>query len=164
MAQYYKLPKVLPPKVEPIPLTPETWQHLKRKQVQLIKQREETQERVNEARAQGDLSENGAYKYGKMELGNIGRQQREVNYLLKHGYVITDHPTDKVGFGSRVTVQGPKGKQTFMLVSEYEADPKLGKLSKASPLGSTLWGKNVGAKLSVITPAGEQQFTVIAIH
>lgn len=159
----YKLPKVLPQEVEPIPLTPETWEAINTKYRQLVQQREEVQERVNEARAMGDLSENGAYKYGKWELGNIGRQQRDLRFLLKHGHVVKNHTTDQVGFGCQVTLEGPKGKQTFMLVTQYESDPVKGKLSMESPIGQALIGKKVGEVVTITTPAGKSEFKILDI-
>lgn len=156
----YKLPKVLPKQVDPIPLTIETWREIHRKYQQLVKQREEVQQRVTTAREMGDLSENGAYKYGKWELGNISRQQRELSFLIKHGYAVTEHTTSKVGFGSQVTIQSSGGEQTFTMVTAYESDPAKGKLSLESPLGKALLNQAVGAKIDVETPAGKKSYTI----
>jgi transcription elongation factor GreA len=46
------------------------------------------------------------------------------------------------------------------LVSEKEADLKLGKISVSSPIGKGLLGKQVGEVADVIVPAGKLQFKV----
>ncbi|HUZ67036.1 MAG TPA: transcription elongation factor GreA [Beijerinckiaceae bacterium] len=53
--------------------------------------------------------------------------------------------TDKVHFGSKVTIERGDGrKQTFRIVGEDEADPTLGLISYVSPLAKALTGRHVG--------------------
>jgi transcription elongation factor GreA len=49
---------------------------------------------------------------------------------------------------------------TYYLVSEKEADLKLGKISVTSPIGKGLLGKQVGEVADVKVPAGTLQFKI----
>jgi transcription elongation factor GreA len=54
----------------------------------LLAYREEVIPRLKAAREMGDLSENGAYKYAKFELGDIRRKLREFNYYLEYAVIL----------------------------------------------------------------------------
>jgi transcription elongation factor GreA len=49
---------------------------------------------------------------------------------------------------------------TYQIVSESEADLKLGKISVTSPIGKGLLGKVVGEVAEVTVPAGVLKFRV----
>ncbi len=147
-----------------IPFTKLAYEKIQKDTQRLHTEREETLERLKVAREQGDLSENGAYRYAKMELGNIGRQLRQLHYLLRFGHVVeADRNIDTVGFGSTATLLSKGKKLSYMLVSEYEADPKNGKLSTESPIGKAILGKKVGDTVSVTAPAGKLNYIVTKI-
>lgn len=147
-----------------IPLTKEAYAAAEAKFAKLKQEKKETQQRLNEAREQGDLSENGAYKYAKIELGSLNRQLREVRHLLENG-VVTEKTTDTstVQFGHTVTIADEKGEQTFTLVTHHESDPLEGKLSVESPIGAALVGKRVGEVARISLPSGETHYTIISI-
>ncbi|MBW7944204.1 transcription elongation factor GreA [Patescibacteria group bacterium] len=147
-----------------IPLTAEFYQQLKTKLAQLTKERAEVMKRLQAAREMGDLSENGAYKYAKFELGSIGRQLQQLRFLLEHGRVV-EKPVNPsaVSFGCVVTVATPQKTLTYQLVSQYESNPKEGKLSMESPIGAALMGKKVGDSVTVEIPTGSVQYTVTRI-
>lgn len=149
---------------DPIPLTAETFAALKKELDELFIEQEEVVERVKVAREMGDLSENGAYKYGKFELGKVRRRMGEIKKLLRLGVVIEKKQDGKINFGSEVTLEGPQGKRRFLLVSEHESDPTKGKLSDKSPIGSAVKGKCVGDKVQVELPLGLTEFTIVDIN
>jgi transcription elongation GreA/GreB family factor len=69
--------------------------------------------------------------------------------------------TDKVHFGSRVTVVRADGRrQSFRIVGEDEADPTRGTLSYASPLARALAGKTIGE----VVQAGIGEAEIVAIE
>lgn len=146
-----------------IPFTPQAYAQLQADRKRLQKERVETIVRLQTAREMGDLSENGAYKYAKFELGDIGRKLRRINHLLKEGAVVVPRSHTQVEFGSNVTLEGPRGRQTFLMVSEHESNPKEHKLALSSPIGAALSGKKVGETAVVITPSGEAAYTIVAI-
>ena len=114
----------------------------------------------------GDLSENGMYKYAKMELGDSRRRIREILHLLKQ-IVPTPKPSNptQVVFGCTVIVETPASKkpQTYLIVSTHEADPLAGKISPDSPLGAALMGKKIGDTVNFTTPQGVRNLTITAL-
>lgn len=146
-----------------IPFTKAGYDKLRADQARLQKKRAETVVRVQTAREMGDLSENGAYKYGRMELGDIGRQLRQLSFLLKNAVVTQPQKNGSVGFGSVVTVTAPTGIKTFTMVSEYESDPAQNRLSMTGPIGQALMGKKVGDEVLVAVPAGTVAYVINAL-
>jgi transcription elongation factor GreA len=63
---------------------------------------------------------------------------------------------------TKVTVTNLTNKKqmTYHLVSEKEADLKVGKISVTSPIGKGLLGKKVGEVAQVQVPAGSLQFKI----
>jgi transcription elongation factor GreA len=163
MRRYKALPVNMPEEVvDPIPLTADFLAEAKAKRVALKKERVEVMERLKEARAKGDLSENGAYKYAKFELGNIGRQLRDLNFIIKHGYIEQKAPAGEVGFGAVVTLTELKrGKEiTYTLLSDYQADPSKGSISLKSPLGQQLIGKKTGDMVILKLPRQTTEYKI----
>ena len=122
--------------------------------------------RVSLARNQGDLSENAEYVAAREELSFIDGRIDELEELLKQAVVIRENTNTSgqiVKLGSKVTLHTKGKKQVFMLVGEWEADPKERKISHESPLGKALIGKKVGEKIEVEAPAGKIVYRVIDI-
>lgn len=148
-----------------IPFTKEAYEKLQKEQERLTRLREEVIVRLQAARELGDLSENGAYKYAKFELGNIGRQLRNIHYQLSHGEIVDNKNTSGlVDFGSRVTIKNDRHTLVFILVSEYESDPKQGKLSFTSPIGRAVSGKKTGDQVEVVSPAGHTRYMIVKVE
>lgn len=144
-----------------IPFTKAAFEKLVAEEKRLGVELEAIKQRVKDAREQGDLSENGAYHYGKFELGSISRQLRSVKHQLSNGYIIRK-PTDNtvVQVGHTVTLTANRTLSTYTLVSQYEANPKDGKISIESPIGQAVLGKKVGEAIEVNTPAGQRSYTI----
>lgn len=144
-----------------IPFTQLAYEKMVSDVQRLQKEREETLERLKIAREQGDLSENGAYRYAKMELGNISRQLRTLHHLIKFADVKKIQSNHEfVEFGSTVTLTQNDKEYEYMLVSEYEADPLFKKLSMVSPIGTAVMGKHVGDSIAVTTPSGIKKYVI----
>ncbi|PIY80440.1 MAG: transcription elongation factor GreA [Candidatus Pacebacteria bacterium CG_4_10_14_0_8_um_filter_42_14] len=147
----------------PIPFTKKAYDKLLSDRSRLRKVRVEVMKRLKVAREMGDLSENGAYTYAKFELGSIGRQLRRINQLLDDAFVVEERVHVIVEFGSSVTLAGPRGTKTYLMVSEHESDLQANKLAMTSPIGSAIMEKRVGDKVSVVTPRGEVKYKITAI-
>ncbi len=150
-----------------IPLTAAAYAKNQAELVALQKERAEVMERLKTAREQGDLSENGAYKYAKFELGRINRRLGYLQKLLSQSYVAKADDSLVVGFGKTVTLlkKGDNEKpQTFTLVSEHESDPFTHKLSLISPLGQALIGKKAGDVFTIETPKGKFEWEVVSVN
>ncbi len=147
--------------IQRIPFTKAAFEKMQAEYEHLLLEEQALVERVSIAKAQGDLSENGAYKYGKIELSVCRRRLRELQYLLEHADVLSENISSSViHIGNTVTLKNEKKSMTFLLVSKYESDPAAHKLSDQSPIGKALIGKSVGDTISVNTPNGQQQFVI----
>jgi len=122
---------------------------------------------INEAIAQGDLSENAEYHAAKEELTNVQKRIAKLESDLSSSLVIDEEKmsADKVYVGAVVSVKDSSGEITeYTIVSEAEADPMEGRLSSDSPIGSALMGRAVGEKISFHTPAGVREVEVVSIR
>ncbi len=125
-------------------------------------------ERVETARQYGDLSENAEYHSAKEEQELTETRINDLQVILANSTIVKQtSKTSAVGMGSQITVSihGGKSKKpvVFQMVGEYEADPKAGKISPASPIGKALDGKKKGDKVTVKTPAGAIEYEILEI-
>ncbi len=129
--------------------------------------RAEAARAIAEARAQGDLSENAEYDAAKDAQGMLELKISQLEETIRNARVIDESQIDtsKVAILSNVSFKNLKtGKEiTYKLVSETEADMKLGKISVTSPIGAGLLGKAVGEVAKVSTPGGLMEFEVLNI-
>ncbi|PIR61491.1 MAG: transcription elongation factor GreA [Candidatus Pacebacteria bacterium CG_4_10_14_0_8_um_filter_43_12] len=147
-----------------ITFTPAAIEQMKAEQERYKQERVEVMERLKTAREMGDLSENGAYKYAKFELGRISRQLKYLSSMLENA-VPQDKPINSqvVGFGSQVTIKSDSDQHSFTMVNQFESDLTANKLSLQSPLGTALVGKSAGDQISVDTPSGTLQYTIVGV-
>ena len=150
-----------------IPFTTQKYKQMQEKVVELEETKQQVMQRLITAREMGDLSENGAYKYAKIELGTIRREIQKYKRLLDQGFVAPKHFGSKqyIDFGTTVTVQKYETQKlvTFMIVSEHESNPSQGKLSYSSPMGKVLIRKKVGDVVVIETPNGSAKYTIINV-
>lgn len=129
--------------------------------------RQEVAQKIKEARAQGDLSENAEYDAAKEEQGTIEARIVEIEKMLRNAQVIDEEETsvDKVSLGSNVVLYDYEFEEniTYTIVGSTEADPMAGLISNESPVGAALLGKAVGEDVEVITPSGVMKFKVLEI-
>lgn len=147
-------------------VTKEGLEELKKEYQELVKEkRPAVIERVAQARAMGDLSENSEYHAAKEELSLIDGRIEELAEIIKNTSIIQEQVRGSkiVQLGSRVKVSVGKKHELFTLVGEWEADPKEKKISHESPLGKALIGKKEGEIFEVKAPAGKINYTVVEI-
>lgn len=120
--------------------------------------RAEAAHQIAEAREKGDLKENAEYDAAKEAQGLLEAKIAQLEHTVAQARVIDMRTIDtsKVSVLSKVKITNMKTKKTvqYQLVSESEADLKLGKISVASPIGKGLLGKVVGEVVDVQVPAG----------
>ncbi|MFC1654049.1 GreA/GreB family elongation factor [Patescibacteria group bacterium] len=150
-------------KPDPIKLSRDGFEKAKSDVEKLSTLREEILVRLQTAREMGDLSENGAYKYAKFELRDCDRKLRHAKKLSMYGVVVEKDDNGVIGFGNTVTIKGDQGEMTFELVSGYESDPNVGKLSVYSPIGKAVQGKRPGDKVDVDVPAGKNTYEILNV-
>ena len=111
---------------------------------ELIARRPAIAERLQTARAFGDLSENQEYTDARSEQKTVENRIAEIEEILKNAKLIRNASHDKVSMGATVTVTLSGKKFTYTIVGPVEANPLEGKISDKSPIGQALLGKKVG--------------------
>jgi transcription elongation factor GreA len=129
--------------------------------------RDEAAKAIAEAREKGDLSENAEYDAAKNAQGMLELKINELEKVLSNARILDESQLDasKVSILSTVRVLNLKinKEAKYTLVSEAEADIKVGRISVSSPIGSGLMGKTVGEVAEVNTPAGVISFKILEI-
>lgn len=126
--------------------------------------RQEVIRRIEAARAEGDLKENGGYHAAREEQGKLELRIRQLTQLLD-GATIGETPPDDgvVEPGMVVTVELFGDQETFLLGSREIADGSLQVFSEASPLGAAINGLKVGDTTSYEAPTGKSiEVTIVA--
>lgn len=128
--------------------------------------RREVAERLETAKALGDLSENAEYHAAREEQSDIEDRISQLEVILKNSEIISMHHSTMVEIGSTLQVrrEGAKDDQTFTLVGSEETDVMAGKISYQSPLGAVLLGRKEGDKVVVRTPRGEVVYKILRIQ
>jgi transcription elongation factor GreA len=113
--------------------------------------------KIELAREEGDLRENGGYHAAKDEQGHIEARINQLQQILANSRVGQPPRTEGVvGPGMTVTIQfeGDDEEVTFLLASREESGAPIDVYSPKSPLGSAILGKKVGEKASYNLPSG----------
>lgn len=129
--------------------------------------REELAKRLRAAVQMGDLSENADYHKAKEDQGFMEGRIQELEYLLKNAVLIEKNGAqlEYVDIGVHVTIQEEDYEpETYHLVGAKEADPRNGRISNESPIGSALIGHGVGDVVVVNTPGGQIHLKIIKIE
>ncbi len=124
-------------------------------------------EAIEEARAHGDLSENAEYHAAKDRQGQVEATIADLEDRLARAMIIdpTTLSGDKVVFGATVTLLDEEEKKVrYQLVSQVEADARVGRISYNSPLGRALIGRQVGDEVEVTTPSGDRYYEVAKVE
>jgi transcription elongation factor GreA len=150
-------------------VTAETFERLK-EELQHMKgvDRPAASSAIAEAREKGDLKENAEYDAAKEAQGMLEAKIKQLEGVLANARILDESniDTSKVSILTRVTLTNMNTKKqvTYKIVSENEADLKLGKISVTSPIGKSLLGKIIGDVVDVIVPAGVLKFKVEKIE
>ena len=123
--------------------------------------------RLRAAIQQGDLSENADYHKAKEDQSFLEGRIMELEYLLKNATIVEaqEGKFETVEVGAKVTVQEQDfPPETYDIVGLKEADPRNGRISNESPIGSALMGKREGDYVTVITPGGEVKLKILKVE
>lgn len=124
-------------------------------------------EKIAEARAHGDLSENAEYDAAKEAQGHHEMKIGKLETMLSRVKIIApeDMPANEVYILSVVKVRDLVLKEdiTFSLVSPEEADFEKDKISVTSPIGNSLLGKKKNDIVEVKVPAGVMKYKILEI-
>ncbi len=124
-------------------------------------------EKIAEARAHGDLSENAEYDAAKEAQGHHEMKINKLEMMLSRVKIISpdDMPSNEIYILSVVKVLDINLKEeiTFSLVSPEEADFEQDKISVTSPIGKSLLGKKKHDIVEIQVPAGLMKFKILEI-
>ena len=133
-----------------------------------VVKRQEVAQKIKEARAQGDLSENAEYDAAKDEQRDIEARIDELEKILKNAEVIVEDEVDldKINVGCQVKILDIEMNQEleYKIVGSTEANSLKGKISNESPVGRALIGAKKGDIVQVETPGGELEYQVLEIQ
>ncbi len=126
---------------------------------------------IERALAHGDLRENSEYKAALERQQFAQARLSHLRHRLSRlsGVSEQDIPRDRVGFGSRVTVQdlATRTLEVYAItLGEFIEGSEPGDempVSIASPLGQALLGRTVGASVSIDLPVGRRRLKVVAL-
>jgi transcription elongation factor GreA len=119
--------------------------------------RAEITKRIELAREEGDLKENGGYHAAREEQGKNEARVRQLRQMLEQARIGTpDAEEGEVHVGQVVTVRFADGdSETFLLASREEAaHATIDVYSPTSPLGRAVTGKRVGDTAGYQLPNG----------
>ena len=124
-------------------------------------------EQIAEARSFGDLSENAEFDAAVEAQGMLQARINELQGKLALAMIVDKStlPTDRVVFGSKVTVLdlSLNDEEDFVLVGPGEEDYDENKILLTSPIGQALVGKHIGDVVEVAVPRGTLKLKVTAI-
>ena len=146
-------------------ISAEGLEKLKRELEQLkTVERRSIAERLEAAKALGDLSENAEYQEAKEAQSLTEGKIQELEEMLRD-IVVIQKPINatNVQIGSTIQVDSRHGKETFTIVGSEEADPLQGRISNESPMGQAFLGRAAGEHVQIKTPGGMEPYTIVKI-
>lgn len=134
--------------------------------------RKEVAERIKVAISFGDISENSEYDEAKNEQAQLEERIHKLENILRMAAIIEEDKIDTkvVTVGSIVKIEytdprtKKKEKDEYTIVGSAEADPSSFKISNESPIGKSLMGRKVGAKVDVQVPDGVAKMKIVEIR
>jgi transcription elongation factor GreA len=120
--------------------------------------RAEIVQKIEAARQEGDLKENGGYHAAKEEQGKIEARIRQLTVLLRDAQVGAAPADDGVVEPGMLVVAKIAGdEEKFLLGSrEIAGSSDIDVFSEKSPLGSAIIGHKEGETLSYTAPNGKE--------
>ncbi len=125
-------------------------------------------QKIADARAHGDLSENAEYETAKEEQQQFELRISKLENTLSRTKLIEakDLPNDKIYILSKVKLKDLKTNDNceYLLVSPEEANFEENKISVTSPIGKALLGKTKGESVEIKVPAGLLNYEIIDVN
>jgi transcription elongation factor GreA len=117
--------------------------------------------KIEAARAEGDLKENGGYHAAREEQGKIVGRIRQLKHMLDNAHIGTPPASESgaVGLGMVVTIDMAGEEMIFLLGSREISNGDMDVYSEKSPLGAAIHGAKVGDTVSYIAP-NKKEFPV----
>ena len=131
------------------------------------KTRKNVANKIKEAIAFGDLSENSEYDEAKNEQALVEARIVQIEAMLKNVKIVdsSDLTDDLVQIGSKVKINYLTYDEVleYRIVGSVEANPNEGRISDESPVGRSLIGHRVGEEVEAQTPGGKLKLKILEI-
>jgi len=113
-------------------------------------------EDLQDARSQGDLSENADYDAARDQQAKIAARIKELELIIKNAVIISEDSGNNLGKTIKIrfldNVEDDEEEiETYQIVGSLQADPLNGLISNESPLGKAVLDRKVGDKVYVKT-------------
>ena len=114
--------------------------------------------KIEAARAEGDLKENGGYHAAREEQGKIEARIKQLIHMLDNAHIGTPPASADglVGAGMIVTADIAGDESKFLLGSREISSGDLDVYSEKSPLGAAVMGAKIGDTVSYTAPNGKE--------
>ena len=114
--------------------------------------------KIEAARAEGDLKENGGYHAAKEEQGKTEARIRQLRHMLENAHIGVPPAGESgvVGLGMLVHVDIAGEEMKFLLGSREIATDDVDVYSEKSPLGAAVLGAKVGDTVLFKAPNGKE--------
>ena len=129
--------------------------------------RKEVAERIREAKAFGDISENSEYDTAKAQQAQIEGRIETLQYILQSAVIskgASNNGHVSVGSTVRLREMTSGEEREYFIVGALEADPSANRISNQSPLGESLMEQTAGATVTVVTPGGDRAYTILSVN
>lgn len=154
-------------KQEPIQISKEKHEELKK---ELMSRKSDIRKQISvrliAAKDLGDLKENAEYHTARDDQGKNESRVKEIEEVLRIAEIISKpQPGGEVSLGSVVSIQkkGATMQQKYTVVGPQEADMAAGKISSQSPIGAALMGQKKDTQVTIISPGGSMEYTIISV-
>jgi transcription elongation factor GreA len=125
--------------------------------------RKDVTAKIEAARAEGDLKENGGYHAARDEQGKMEARIRQLKQMLENAHIGTPPASadGAVGAGMVVTADIAGDESKFLLGSREISSGDLDVYSEKSPLGAAVMGAKIGETVTYTAPNGREIKVVI---
>jgi transcription elongation factor GreA len=127
----------------------------------------EVANRIEAARALGDLSENGDYHAAKDDQGKMEARIRQLEAMLKTAVMVDEAAAagSSVAPGSVVSLryEGDDDVERYLVGSIEERQAGLSVVSPNSPLGQALLGHSAGDVVEYEAPSGKLKVEIVKV-
>lgn len=127
--------------------------------------RAEVAQRLKEAIAMGDLSENSEYDEAKNAQAFLEGRIVQLEQQIRTAQIIVKGKKNRIDVGSTVTIEDMEEhvKETVTIVGSSESNPFEGRISNESPVGRALVGAKAGDIVEADAPNSVIKYKVISI-
>ena len=114
--------------------------------------------KIEAAREEGDLKENGGYHAAREEQGKNEARIRQLKHMLENAEIGAAPASENgvVGLGMLVTIDMAGDRMEFLLGSREIAADDVDVYSEKSPLGAAVLGAKIGETVTYTAPTGRE--------